>query len=254
MKDLGSTKRILGMKIERDMSKRLLRLSQKSYILKVLSRCEMNNLKTVSTPLGKHFRLSITQAPETHEEKRFMERIPYASMVGSVMYTMVCSRPDLAYAVNMISRYMSCLGKPYWQTVKWLFQYLAGTRSLGLVYGGNSQLGTQLQGFVDVDYAGNIDTIKSLTGYLFIVFGRIVSWKANIQSVVSLLTTEVEYMAMKKVVKEAIWLRVLQKNWACTKWNIESTAELDLERANIPTSPNGPHFELIYHDDTVYED
>ncbi|KAL6339330.1 hypothetical protein AAG906_028057 [Vitis piasezkii] len=183
-----------GNEVARDMSKRLLRLSQKSYILKVLSRCEMNNLKTMSTPLGKHFRLSITQAPETHEEKRFMERIPYASMVGSVMYTMVCSRPDLAYAVNMISRYMSCLGKPYWQTIKWLFQYLAGTRSLGLVYGGNSQLGTQLQGFVDVDYAGNIDTIKSLTGYLFI-------------SVVSLLTTEVEYMAMKKVVKEAIWLK-----------------------------------------------
>ena len=72
MKDLGSTKRILGMKIERDMSKRLLRLSQKSYILKVLSRFEMNDVKTVSTPLGQHFRLSITLALETHEEKRFM--------------------------------------------------------------------------------------------------------------------------------------------------------------------------------------
>ena len=71
-----------------------------------------------------------------------MEMIPYASMVGSVMYTMVCSRPDLAYAVSMISRYMSCLGKPHWQTVKWLLQYLASTRSLGLVYGGNSQLET----------------------------------------------------------------------------------------------------------------
>ena len=74
----------------------------------------MNNEKPVSTPLGQHFRLSITQAPETHEEKRFMEMIPYASMVGSVMYTMVCSQPDLTYAVSMISRYMSCLlGKPH---------------------------------------------------------------------------------------------------------------------------------------------
>ncbi|KAL6327669.1 hypothetical protein AAG906_022232 [Vitis piasezkii] len=89
---------ILGMEIERDRSKRVLRLSQKSYISKVLSKFEMNNVKTVSTPLGQHFRLSITQAPKTHEEKRFMERIPYASMVGSVMYTMVCSRPNLAYA------------------------------------------------------------------------------------------------------------------------------------------------------------
>ena len=142
MKDLGSTKRILGIEIERDRSKRVLRLSQKSYISKVLSRLEMNNVKTVSTPLRQHFRLSITQAPETHEEKMFMEMIPYASMVGSVMDTMVCPRPDLTYAVNMISRYMSCPGKPHWQTVKWLLQYLAGTRSLGLVYGGNSQLET----------------------------------------------------------------------------------------------------------------
>ncbi|KAL6324384.1 hypothetical protein AAG906_012988 [Vitis piasezkii] len=146
MKDLGSTKRILGMEIERDRSKKVLRLSQKSYISKVLSRFEMNNVKTVSTPLGQHFRLSITQAPETHEEKRFMEMIPYASMVGSVMYTMVCSRPDLAYAVSMISRYMSCPGKPHWQAVNvW----------------------------------------------------RSVSWKANLQSVVALSTTE--YMAMTEI-------------------------------------------------------
>ena len=103
----------MGIEIERDNSKRVLRLSQKSYISKVLRRFEMNNVKTVSTPLGQHFRLSITQAPETREEKRFMEKIPHASMVGSVMYTMVCSRLDLAYAVSMISRYMSCPRKPH---------------------------------------------------------------------------------------------------------------------------------------------
>ena len=101
------------MEIQRDRSKRILRLSQKSYISKVLSRFEMNNVKTMSTPLGQHFRLSITQAPETHEEKKFMEMIPYASMMGSVMYTMVCSRPNIAYAVSMISRYMSYPRKPH---------------------------------------------------------------------------------------------------------------------------------------------
>nr|CAN67902.1 hypothetical protein VITISV_037907 [Vitis vinifera] len=212
--------RILGMEIERDRSKRVLRLSQKSYISKVLSRFEMNNVKTVSTPLGQHFRLSITQAPKTHEEKMFMERTPYASMVGSVMYTMVCSRPDLAYAVSMIRRYMSCLGKPHWQAVKWLFQYLAGTRSLGLVYGGNSQLGTQLQGFVDADYPGNIDTRKSLIGYVFTVFGGAVSWKANLQSVVALSATEAEYMAMTEVVKEVIWLKGIIEELAMYKGKV----------------------------------
>ena len=220
MKDLGSTKRILGIEIERDRSKRVLRLSQKSYISKVLSRLEMNNVKTVSTPLRQHFQLSITQAPETHEEKMFMERIPYAIMVGSVMYTMVCSRPDLAYAVSMIRRYMSCTGKPHWQAVKWLFQYLASPRSLRLVYGGNSKLGTQLQGFVDADYVGNIDTRKSLTGYVFTVFGGVVSWKANLQSVGALSATEAQYMAMTEVVKEAIWLKGITEELAMYKGKV----------------------------------
>ena len=167
----------------------------------------MNNVKTVSIPLGQHFRLSITQAAETHEEKKFMEMIPYGSMMGSVMYTMVCSRPNIAYAVSMISRYMSYPRKPHQQAIKWLFQYLDGIKSLGLVYRGNSQLGTQLEGFVNVDYARNIDTKKSLTGYVFIVFGGAMSWKANLQLVVAISTTEVEYMAMTEVVKEAIWLK-----------------------------------------------
>ena len=70
---------------------------------------------------------------------------------------------------------MSCPGKLHWQAVRWFFQYLVGTRSLELVYGGNSQLGTQLQGFVDVDYVGNIDTRNSLTRYVFTVFGGAVS-------------------------------------------------------------------------------
>lgn len=250
MKDLGSAKRILGMEIERDRSKRVLRLSQNSYISKVLSRFEMNNVKTVSTSLGQHFRLSITQAPETHEEKRFMERIPYASMVGSVMYTMVCSRPDLAYAVSMISRYMSCPGKPHWQAIKWLFQYLAGTRSLGLVYGGNSQLGTQLQGFVDADYAGNIDTKKSLTGYVFIVFGGAVSWKANLQSVVALSTTEAEYMAMTEAVKETIWLKGITEESAMNRGKVvvycDNQSAIHLAK-NQSFHERSKHIELRLH-------
>ncbi|KAL6342466.1 hypothetical protein AAG906_011156 [Vitis piasezkii] len=105
------------------------------------------------------------------------------------MYTMVCSRPDLTYAISMISRYMSCPRKPHWQAIKWLFQYLACSRSLGLVYGGNSRLGTELQGFVDADYAGNIDTVKSLTRYVFTMFGGVVSGRQTF-NLVALSTTK----------------------------------------------------------------
>nr|CAN70013.1 hypothetical protein VITISV_017116 [Vitis vinifera] len=95
-----------------------------------------------------------------------------------------------------------------------------GTRSLGLVYGGNSQLGTQLQGFVDADYVGNIDTRKSLTGYVFTVFGGAISWKANLQLVVALSTTEAEYMAMTEAVNETIWLKGITKELAMNRGKV----------------------------------
>ena len=81
-------------------------------------------------------------------------------------------------------------------------------------------MGTQLQGFVDADYVGNIDTRKSLTGYVFTVFGRAISWKANLQLVVALSTTETEYMAMTEAVKETIWLKGITEESAMNRGKV----------------------------------
>jgi hypothetical protein len=114
MKDLGAAKKILGMEIHRDRKNRRLWISQKSYIEKVLERFGMDKAKPVSTPLANHFRLSTAQCPQSDSEVDEMSRVPYANAVGCLMYAMVCTRPDLAHAVSVVSKFMANPGKEHW--------------------------------------------------------------------------------------------------------------------------------------------
>lgn len=209
MKDLGASKRILGMDISRDKKNNKLFVAQKGYVEKVLKKFGMTDSKVVQTPLAGHFKLSVSQSPTTEQEKKYMDKIPYASAVGSLMYSMVCTRPDLAYAASLVSRFMAKPGKPHWEAVKWVFRYLKGTSNLGLKYQKTDLKENALVGFVDSDYAGDLDKRRSLTGYVFTLFGCTVSWKATLQPVVALSTTEAEYIAATEAVKEALWLQGL---------------------------------------------
>eukprot|EP00253_Pinus_taeda_P034012 PITA_34012 len=107
MKDLGAARQILGMEIFRGKSNGKLWLSQQKYIEKILLRFGMNNVKPVSVPFASHFKLSSSLCPNTDEEKDYMSRIPYANVVGCLMYAMVCTRPDISHAVGVVSRYMA---------------------------------------------------------------------------------------------------------------------------------------------------
>lgn len=118
MKDLGAAKKILGMEITRDRKSGKLYLSQRGYIEKVLRRFNMHNAKPVSTPLATHFRLSSDLCPQSDHEIEYMSRVPYSSAVGSLMYAMVCSRPDLSHALSVVSRFMANPGKEHWRVVQ----------------------------------------------------------------------------------------------------------------------------------------
>ena len=206
MKDLGAAKRILGMEISRNRVDGKLFLNQKSYVLKVLERFAMQNSKPVSTPLAAHFRLSAELSPQSEDEEKYMSQVPYSSAVGSLMYAMVCTRPDISHAVSVVSRYMGRPGKAHWEAVKWILRYLKGTADVGLLYG-VSNPGNQVVGYVDSDFAGDHDKRRSLTGYVFTLSGSAISWKATLQATVALSTTEAEYMAIAEAVNEALWMR-----------------------------------------------
>ena len=96
IKDLGATKQILGMRIIRDKANGTLKVSQSEYVKKVISRFNINEAKLVSTPLCSHFKLSKEQSPKTKEERDHMSKVPYVSAIGSLIYAMVCTRPDIA--------------------------------------------------------------------------------------------------------------------------------------------------------------
>jgi hypothetical protein len=143
MKDLGATKKILGMRITRDIKNHKLTLSQGEYIEKVLVRFRMQNEKPVNTLLENHFKLTKKMCPKTHEEIDYMSRVPFSSAFGSLMYAMVFTRPDIAHAVGVVRRYMNNPGKEHWEVVKWILRYLRGIVTHTLCFGG---LDTVLQG------------------------------------------------------------------------------------------------------------
>ncbi|KAL6320959.1 hypothetical protein AAG906_010768 [Vitis piasezkii] len=111
--DLGPAQKLLGMEITIDRQKGELYLSQRSYIKKVIDRFGMKDAKPVYTPMEHYFKLTSSQSPSTNEEEKFMAKVPYASAVGSVMYSMVCTRPDLAHAVSLVGRFMGNPGKTH---------------------------------------------------------------------------------------------------------------------------------------------
>ena len=111
MKDLGATNHIFGMEIKRDRAKRKLWLKQRKYVETILQRFNMQDSKLVKIHIPVGVKLSTKQCPKTQEEEEDMSRVPYASVVGSLMYAMVYTRPDIAHAVGVLSRFMSKPGR-----------------------------------------------------------------------------------------------------------------------------------------------
>ncbi|KAG8503054.1 hypothetical protein CXB51_000810 [Gossypium anomalum] len=168
MKDLGEAKKILGMEISRDRQRGKLCLNQKQYLKNVLQCFGVNeNTKHVSTPLASHLKLNAQLSPKTEEEREYLAKVPYANAVGSLMYAMVCTRLDISQAVGVVSRYMHDPGKGHWQAVKWILRYLRKTEDVGLVFEQDEALGQFVVGYVDSDFAGDLDKRRSTTGYLF---------------------------------------------------------------------------------------
>ena len=123
----------------------------------MLERFNMSQAKVVSSPLASHFKLSNRHSPSIDEEKEDMRRVPYASAVGSLMYVMVCTRPDIAYAVGVASRFLSNPRRHHWEAVKWIMRYLRYTSNLKITFGSGKPV---LISYTDSDMAGDVDDRK----------------------------------------------------------------------------------------------
>ncbi|KAM6556274.1 hypothetical protein CsatB_003293 [Cannabis sativa] len=133
-----------------------------------------------------------------------MAKIPYASAVGSLMYAMLCTRPDICYAVGIVSRYQSNPGRVHWNAVKYILKYLKSTRDYVLVYKGGA---LNPLGYTDSDFQGCLEDRKSTSGMVFTLGGGAVVWRSAKQTAISDSTMEAEYIAAAEAAKEVVWLR-----------------------------------------------
>ena len=192
----------LGLQIERDLTKRCLHLHQTPYAEKVLQDFGFRNSKAVATPMLEHSFVP-HEAPVDPSRQRW-----YRQAVGSLNYLAVSTRPDLAFSISRLSRYLDNPSSQHEVALKRVFRYLNGTIGHGLTFQARESE-PFVYGYSDADWAGDVETRKSTSGYAFFVAGGLVSWKTRLQSVVTLSSTEAEYAALAAALREAAWLRCL---------------------------------------------
>ncbi|GKC63759.1 retrotransposon protein, putative, ty1-copia subclass [Tanacetum coccineum] len=163
----------------------------------------MDNSKRGHIPMQERLDLNKTQGTLTPEEVKCMQNVPFASAVGSIMYAVRCTRPDVAFAQNITSRFQQNPGEPHWTAVKTILKYLRNTKDMFLVYSGNPEAELRVECYCDAGFETDRDDTKSQTGYVFILNGGAVDWKSSKQSATAMSATEAEYIAAS----EAVWIR-----------------------------------------------
>lgn len=241
VRDLGEANFFLGMEVQRDRGSKKLMLSQRKFTAELLLKYNMHDANPRQVPLSPAVKLS-----RDGSEGLDTAVHGYGELVGSLLYLSVCTRPDIAFAVGALARYMSDPREQHWDAAKGVLRYLRGTEVHGLVFGG----GSALAGFGDADYAGDVDTRRSTTGYVFVLNGAAISWSSRLQPTVAVSTAEAEYMAAAAAVKEALWLRKLladlQRPLQVVQLYCDNQAALSLLKHPI-ASARSKHIDVVHH-------
>ncbi|GJR47639.1 hypothetical protein Tco_1315742 [Tanacetum coccineum] len=166
----------------------------------------MENSKRGTIPMQEKPKFSKFQGASIPTKIQRMQNIPYASAVGSTMYDIRCTRPDVAFAQNITSRIQQNPGDAHWTAVKNILKYLRNTNDMFLVYGGDTKRELRVSCYTDDGYLTDADDMKSQTGYVFVLNGGAVDWKSTKQSIFATSSTDAEYIAAFDASKEAVWI------------------------------------------------
>uniref|UniRef100_A0A5S6QP09 Reverse transcriptase Ty1/copia-type domain-containing protein n=1 Tax=Trichuris muris TaxID=70415 RepID=A0A5S6QP09_TRIMR len=196
---IGSLDCFLGMHIQRQTDGSVF-VGQSGYCKRILKKFTTAGANKVSTPCVK----------ATEAEEPLDESVPYRSAVGSLMYSAVATRPDIAFAISTVSQKLDLPTKADWEAVKRLFRYLRGTTDVGILYLPKANPG-YLEAYSDADFAGDENTRKSTSGVVCKYSGGTITWLSNKQRITALSTCESEYMAASEAAKEVVWLTGLLK-------------------------------------------
>jgi hypothetical protein len=200
LKDFKDLEFVLGMLWIRDRKNRRSVLSQGRFAADVLERFQMTDCNPAHIPMETSIDLTASSTPLEDVQK-------YQEVVGSLIYLTTCTRPDLSYAVGVAARYMAKPEELHWKMVKRILRYLQGTQGLGLVLDGSK--GMDISCYADANWAGDVATRRSTTGFLVKIGNCPVSWSSKRQTTVALSTTEAEYMSVSAATQEVVWIRNL---------------------------------------------
>jgi hypothetical protein len=200
LKDLGLIKDYLGISVDYDLKRGQMKLSQEAYIDKMLARFDMTSCKPKNIPLDPKIRLEPNPNKATKAEVTWFQQL-----IGCLLFLMLATRPDISYCVIKLARFASNPSDTHTLALKNLLRYLKGTKKLGLIYTRNAK--RYISGYCDADYAGDIGSAKSTSGFSFYYANCLISWKSKLQNVIAQSTTEAEYMAINSAAKEAVFIK-----------------------------------------------
>jgi hypothetical protein len=242
--DLGEIAWILRIHVMCDRRAGWIALSQEKYALEVLERFRKSDVRPISTPTLANEHLAKIDSPE-------IEVQAYQRAVGALMYLMLGTCLDLAYTVAALGRHSACPGTNHQRALDRAFRYLRATSDWKLTFQQGVPNGTILKGFVDTDWASDVNNHKSTSGFVFMLAGGAVSWGSKKQSAVALLSTEAEYIAAAHAAKEVIWLRWLLLE---QKQKIEKPTILYMDNQSAIAIARKPefhdrskHIEICHH-------
>lgn len=195
MKDLGLAKHILGMRLIQEEGN--ISLDQELYIKDMLNQFNMIECNEIATPLETGLKLAKGKEPDIHSK--------YRSLIGSIMYVAVCTRPDIAHAASYLSQFNNCNSDTHWKAAKRVLRYLKKTMHYKILFQKSPNF--TITGYADADWGSDLIDRRSYTGYVFKIGEAAVSWESRKQRTVALSTAEAEYMALCDAAKEAMFIR-----------------------------------------------
>ncbi|POM64517.1 LOW QUALITY PROTEIN: Integrase catalytic core protein, partial [Phytophthora palmivora] len=218
--DLGEVKYLFGWSTQRDRKNRTVFVHQHKYATKIINRFSDYIPYPIATPADRNVKLSVSSQPATEAEKDAMKSYPYREAVGSIMYLMVGTRPDMVFYMREVSQFLANLEMEHWNAVVRGLKYLAGTKDYGICLGGSQEvspenLADRLTAYSDSDYANCPDTRRSVGGYVTMLSNSPISWLSRKHHTVVLSTTEAEYIAMCHCMQEMIFLKLLLRELGC---------------------------------------
>lgn len=241
-RDLGEPVLFLGMQIRRDRQLRTLHLRQERYALSICDRFGPSGSRAKVLPLAPGLQLVREGDAMSVDEGLFGE------LIGCLLYLASCTRPDIAQAVGTLARFMSAPKQQHWHAAMGVLRYISNTSTMGITYSGSAPL----QIFCDADFAGDIDTRRSRTGFVGTLNGGAIVWNSKLQPTVAVSTCEAEYMALAAACKDALWLRKLLPDLGMALGPQPITIRCDNQGAlmlarNPISTPRSKHIDVLHH-------